>query len=436
MIDSFPFFVFCCVCVALVLPAAWSRAKLYSYPVMAALICIVFAIPQGFYVERTGFSEVFSGGRYWLYASACLIGLQIGFSRYSKLRGDGIKAEAVRAPPLFIDRKRGLVVAAALIVLGGASLQFAEATASAQSLGQQWTGVATFYYLLAQLLYFGITIAALLFFRRPSVIAGVILAFGLLLTYPAVFGMVKRHVIFELVFILGGALFFTRNVLPSRAAIVAIMIFGTLLLHQVGQVRQYIRDNNATAVEAILEGQTLSGFSFFNVNRAPEIEEGIYDVFYAAQFSDFNFGKDHWNKIVHQYLPGFLLGSEIKESLTLPTDTIIRSERIEDLDYGGATRTGFADSFTNFWWFGLFAFVAIGAFMGWAFKRARAGDTRAQFLYLILLADGLFAVTDSTARYLSGLPFTLFCAWLIFTYAKSMHKTHQAASRQRAELIV
>jgi len=436
VIDSFPFLVFCCVCVALVLPAAWNRVKLFSYPVMAALICIVFVIPQGFYVESTGFSEIFSGGQYWLYASACLIGLQVGFARYSKLRGGRAKAEVVRTPPLFVDRTRGLIVAAALIVVGGASLQFAEATASAQSLGQQWTGVATFYYLLAQLLYFGITIAALLFFRRPSIIVGAILAFGLLLTYPAVFGMVKRHVIFELVFILGGALFFTRNVLPSRAAMIAMLIFGTLLLHQVGEVRQYIRDNNATAVEAILEGETLSGFSYFDVDRAPEIEEGIYDVFYADQFSDFNFGKDHWNRIVHQYVPAFLVGRDFKEFLQLPTDTIIRAEGINDLDYGGATRTGFADSFTNFWWFGVFAFVAIGAFMGWAFRRARAGDTKAQFLYLILLADGLFAVTDSTARYLSGLPFTFFCVWLIFIYAKSKRNSHQATSRQRAELMI
>ena len=44
------------------------------------------------------------------------------------------------------------------------------------------------------------------------------------------------------------------------------------------------------------------------------------------------FGADHWNKLVHQYVPAFLLGRDFKEGLKIST----LSERLRSGEEAGA----------------------------------------------------------------------------------------------------
>lgn len=394
------------------------------YPALLSWIMLAWLVPQAIYLNASSQGELYNAPFVYGYATACFLFTCAGF-----YLAKSPPPRRRRKPPLQFNEQRLLIATGGLVVVGIAALFMTIRTVNAQQLGASWTGIATAYYLLSNTAYYGIALAALMFARKPSVPLAIILGVALLGVMPAVMVLVKRTVLFELAVIAAGALYFVRRYSPPRPVVFTAMILGTLVLHQVGAMRNYIKAEEATVIEAIADGVLWEDFAYFEPREGHELTQATTDIYIAQQTNTYEWGAAYWNKLIHQYVPAFLLGESFKDALKIETMTGADDIAVEGYSSKGATRTGLSDSFRAFNIFGVMVFLMIGLVMGSLYGRALQGSLIAQFLYVILLNDAIGALTDSTARFIMQIPFLAVVSFCVFWFAK---ERKPAGRRRRA----
>lgn len=385
--------------------------RIFEYPVGVSLLFIAWIIPQAIYIENSGFSQRYDGHIAWVYMVACLVFLTAGF-----YVGKNRRRGARQRSPLSLEAYDLNALAYgtfALIGFGALCMFLMMREAATQNLGNRWTGISTAYALGSQTVFYGFALAFLLYGRTKNKLFLVAMAACFFIFLPAITIGVKRNVIFEVVFILGAGWFFMYRRAPPRIVVISVLLLGTVLVHQVGAVRQFIQDGRGSVVDAVNEGVLFERFEYFNLQKAREIEQAVFDIYVTHETLELEGGVEYWNRVVHQYVPAFLLGQEFKDSLKAQSN--VASERIglDRIEWAGATRTGFSDTFRSFWILGVGVFFLIGYGFGWTYQVALAGSIWGQFYYLILLNDGLVAITESTARLLAALPFLILITYMV-----------------------
>ena len=402
-------FLFLATCAFVGGVAAWgicSKQRVFEMPVIVAAFSIAWLIPQGLTAERRDFGTTFQDEFFWAYVLSCLVALTCGF--YSGKRAEYQRSSILyRTAPIY-SYNRLILCAAGLVVVGSLALTLMSRAAATQDLGSQWTGVATAYALLANTRTFGVCLAALLFARTGRILPLVIAVIGVLVALPMINSGVKRSVMFETVVTTAGAYYLARHTFPPRMAVVALVIFGTVLLHQVGAVREYTKRTNSTVAEAVWAGVMFEKFEYFDLDKAFEVEQAKFDIRYINKTMKIEYGADYWNQLTHQYVPAFIVGRNFKESLKFETlRTKAKKGDVSLLFSKGATRTGFSDTFRSFWFFGAFFFMLMGYVSGRLYLMSWRGHIASQALYLITMSEYLVAITHGTAIFIASLPFTL-----------------------------
>jgi hypothetical protein len=276
------------------------------------------------------------------------------------------------------------------------------------------TGIITLFYLIFQCIFMALAIATVRWLATGRRIWAIFGAIAITLGLIAIAANAKRSLTAEIVFVLGASLFFLRGWVPPRTVMAALMIFGTVLVHQVGAIRDYVRAGNGTAFEAVVAGVPFENFAYFNPGKAPELTQGVVDIYRANETGQLDGPAFLWNRMVHQYVPAFIVGRDIKEGLKIDLPGYY-NDGLDIFDWYGATRTGFSDTYTGYGIFGVLVFALLGMIMGKLYVNARSGVPWALFLYPLLINDSMFAITESSARFFSGGFFvicvTIFLFW-------------------------
>lgn len=412
------FYGLCIVLLWFALRGILGGRSIFRYPTLAALLGLAWVVPQGLDLE-TRTTNPYGSEVFWLYVTACFVSLAIGF-RY----GHKVKREQIsRAPAREIQRfsnKRLLIAAAGLTALGWFA-QFQMRGIDTSAMGGQWTGIITMWALLDKANGFGLCLAVLVFARTRSLLS---LAIAVLaaapLAFSAFFG-VRREVLFDLLALTGGAWYLVNRGYPSRLAVIAALLVGTIFLNNIEDIRGRIISGEESFAEVLVSARTYQDFDFTSRDQGVASEVGLaqYDFRYVNETSRWELGAEHWNHIIHQYVPAFIFGHKFKESLQFSTlSQRIRTGEDNALQSVGSTRTGFSDSYRAFGLYGCLIFAAIGYYFGILYALQISQIVSAQFLYLVLLAEGLKAITHSTSEFLAALPFTLLIYWAVFKFAQ------------------
>lgn len=392
---------------------------IFEFPTIYAMMGLVWVVPQGIVLESHP-NDIYSNEQFWAYVSLCFICIFLGFYLGKRAQERQIRKTSATELRKY-DGKRLLFAAAGLTAVGLiANLMMRGVDTS--EMGGQWTGVITFYYLLAKVNGFGLCLAVLIFSRTRSPIAAVIAIVAAVPIFQAAVFFIRREEIFDLIILTAGAWYLSQGRHPPRAAVVVAVFVGTVILNSAGNLRTYVNTGDGTLTSALVSVETYTNFDYFAIDQAnaSEIAQAQYDFAYVNQTGEFEYGADHWNKLIHQYVPAFLLGREFKEALKIPTlsERLRRGEEQGQFSLG-STRTGFSDSYRAFGVFGASIFLLIGYGFGLLYARADWLGIEGQFFYLILLAEGLKSMTHSTAEFFSSLPFTLIVSLFAFYFARA-----------------
>jgi hypothetical protein len=136
--------------------------------------------------------------------------------------------------------------------------------------------------------------------------------------------------------------------------------------------------------------------AFGDIYFGQEFREATMVIEEVAYFGDYDFGKNYWDRFIFQFVPGQLIGFDIKNELMTGRPQSLDSKlgyvRLSD----GITPTGMADAFGSFGYFGFIIFFLIGRYVSRWWLAAQNGGIGSQIVLLLLLPKALLAITHVT----------------------------------------
>lgn len=427
---STSFLLLCVLLVATTVRGIWFGRGVFEFPVVTSMLGLAWVVPQGFEMERNGSMGQDNGG-FWYYLTACFLLISVGFALGRAHSAKRRRREGGHNATKY-DPHKLTIAAGGLTALGVVCFLMIRGTDTSGMEGG-WSGIVTMYALLAGATAFGLCLSILIFARTRSLFA---LATAVISATPMVYVImqgVRREVLFDLLVLGAGSYYLSKRRYPPRIAVVAFLLMGSFVLNSVGDIRAYVSSGQGNLFDAVLSGDLRKNFNYFELSQgdSSEVKLARYDFIHTSETGRFEYGGNYLNSIVSQYVPAFLVGREFKDSLKADTLEQRASRVMEGIAFSlGSTRTGFSDSYRSFGWLGAFVFGAIGYLFGRLYDRAIVGGVAAQYFYLILLGNGLKAVTHSTSEFVASLPFAVGISAIAFGFARVSAANQPQASQK------
>ena len=394
------------------------KAGYLKYPFLASAVVAGWFIPQALSLAA---DKTLPEGGYdltMIYAAASLIAAVLGERWVSKLPTD---------KKWNYDERRLAIGAAVLSLIGAFAFSLTQSTTRETTVEGLTTGVITIYYFLFTLQYMGLAIALLLLLRKFSWFTFAIVAFD----YSTILAFVlfggRRGAAMDISFITICAFWFVRGILLPRLAMIGGVVLGTLMVNVVGEYRRMVTLINANSSEPRLP--TLSEFmdmpfleTFSKVTF--EVRNAIFYISSAVQNGSYDFGLHYWNFFVFRYIPGQIVGQDLKQWLMfdLPNDPSLVFDYKRHI---GTTYTGFADTFGAFSFFGVLVFAGISALMHRWWRSGMAGNFESRLIYIATVGTAMQSITHSTEWFFIYLPQLFIFTWPILYWARQSRASDQ-----------
>jgi hypothetical protein len=413
------FFLIVALCCLTVLWALLRPAGLYHYPTLCALAILGWVVPQ--LVTLLHFPDLPAGA---FAMTLAMIALSLAATLWGWRRGDS----GGRTLPGLDFHDGRLLLGAAALSLFGAFFRLAIRDLPAELLeARNWSGPQTIYITLAGTQTLAMALAWLVFLRSRSLWALGIALFNLSFFMNVILLGGKRGVMVEVGFVFLAGLWLTRRWAPPRLALLAGAAAAAILFTVIGEFRAATNARSiytdrigfAAAWENIKAIDFLASFQGQLEERDPrqmELFNAVHVIGATQQRADFQGPANYWDNLVFSYVPGQIVGFDVKHSLMFSNANPI-FEVYGIRGHGGTTHTGFADAFRSFWFFGAFVFFGFAWLMRLCWERALQGELLFQFLYLILMKDALHAITHSTSWFVAKWPFIAIFAFPVFWFA-------------------
>jgi hypothetical protein len=244
---------------------------------------------------------------------------------------------------------------------------------------------------------YGFALALLLFWRRPSTLPLLSIIVGLANYVQLVLFSARRGPAIEFVFIVLLTFAMARRKNIPAIVITILFVAGTMWSTTIDHFRAA---NDMDLVEKVETADFLKTFQDVLDHGGLEVQNGAEVIWSTYQNETYEYGKLHWNRIVHGYFPGQIFGYQMKQDLQFDLVDVAEQANVRRGTVG-ATATGMADCFTSFGYFGCLKYLVIGAAMGRWYRRAFQGDLAAQLAYCSLISAALHTVSHGTTWFVN-----------------------------------
>jgi hypothetical protein len=396
-------------CLAIMALCLLRRDGVYQYPFLATGVFAGFVLVQLVGLSNNSFLPPGALNKTIFMTLLCLMMVYAG---------DKFGTLPYRAFEWQYSRNRLLVASAALSLIG-AFFFFQISRLPVELKSSQWSGIVVAYHFFAQTMTYGLAIAVLVYIGTSSKIALGIVICDLTFYVDRIFVGARRGDAAELLVIIALALWFKRGLIVPRSIVVGVMVLGTLFIYSTGDYRSRAADK--PLLEAINSINFQENLKRVWNEGGLELENAVYQIESADRYSEYDFGAFHWNTLIFNYVPAQIFGREFKESLLINTS----DRTAEELGHSfatGTTLTGVADSFRSFWYLGALQFLVFAYVLARIYKAAMGGNMVMQLLYMLMLVNGLHAITHHTNWFVS--PWVHLAIFLMpaLLYAKSRKK--------------
>jgi hypothetical protein len=368
----------------LVIWGALRPGRIYQLPFLAGVMTFSFLLPQIPALADDDFLPQGAFVRTMVFGSLCLIALFLAWPK---------RPRTLRFLEGSFDEGRLLAVSAAFSLIGAVFYFRLSHLPGEEIVGVQMSGASVMYLFFARLLSYGLAIAALLFARRPSKLAFLIIVFGVVFYIDRIVVTGKRAEAVELALMLLLPLWFYRRWAPPVTLVLATVVAGTFLMNSMSDYRNITRESGvAPAWSEIANINFVENFEQTLRFGGPEMRNAVTRIQMTNTSMEFDYGKFHWNTLVFNYVPAQLVGSTVKEALMLELP-----EQSRNYDKAtGTTETGLADAFQSFWYLGFVKFMLLSAVAGRIWFTAMRGSVAAQIVYVFTAVPAMHAVSHHT----------------------------------------
>lgn len=364
---------------------------IYEYPFLAGAVFSGFVFPQLIGLSIGGYLPGDALAKTLVMTILCLFMVYVG---------SVVRVGPMRFMDWTFDKDRLLIASAALSLFGAFFFfEISRLPDDVVSTGR-WSGTVVMYWFFGAAMKYGFALAVLLYAANSSKAAlGVILFDSVFYLDRIVIGARRGDAIEFFLVILLLFWFQRRSVVPRWSAIMAI-ILATLFLYGTGDYRVSMMSGSGGVVETIEQVNFVENFKNILTNGGAELTNAAYQIEAVDRLEDFDYGAFHWNKLVFNFVPAQVFGSEFKNSLYVP----IRDSALLLFGYqgmGGSTNTGMTDSFRSFWYFGAIKLLIIAFILNKLYVSAMTGNGVGQILYALMIVNALHAITHHTHWFVS-----------------------------------
>ncbi|MEH2242837.1 hypothetical protein [Nostoc sp.] len=391
--------------------------RIYQYPFFMGSMFISFLMPQVFaLINNPGLVTQDALERVLLMSCLCAAACWIGYTMKPNTK-------LLKKLNIIIDQRKLFIAGIALMFQGYLFGFLLAITTIQRSDSGTWTGPATIYVFLAQVINIAFGIFLLQTLKRPKVI-NIILTIiaGWPVVQPIFVG--RRQSTMTFIIIIGLSFWLVLRYVPPRAAIITAVVLLVFIIPVVGELRSHFWDLvfNSKWQEVLSASQ-----------RAFETQQkgDILELRNAALIADatektgrYGYGSGWWDSIVFQYVPGQIVGYDLKKSLQF---NLITKDTLNNL-YGyiiptGSTKTGIGDSFSEFGYLGCFYFALIAYFFKnlWI-SAVYQKSIFSSLLYMGLVSPAMVGLTHGIGRFWQEAIFQVFFVSLTVYYSRAKYK--------------
>jgi hypothetical protein len=375
--------------------------RLYRFTVLFSVSFVGFVIPQlnGLANPGTRLSVFLPEGSLdmiTLMCVLCVFGVWLGDNR-----GTHQRSSAKMYMFGEYDDNRLVRVAIALTMAGVVISQLAFNVLDKEyldNLGTQYTGPITIFLFFQTMQKYGLALAVLVYLKNRSPAAMLCAIFSVSTSVFAFTQVHRRGGMAETVFMVILGLYFGRRIVLPAWLLGVLFVVGTLWSHAIGEFRGH---TDLTFWEKLQNADFMRSFGDTWNNGGEELCNAAVICWSVEELGEYDFGKVHWNQLVHGYFPGQIFGYDLKRAIKFEERDVAWEAR----GYKGAigtTITGMADAFRSFWYLGCIKYYIIGYVMGRWWNRGNRGDLRSQLAYMSLMATALHSITHGTWWLLNG----------------------------------
>lgn len=396
-----------------------SSERIYQYPFLIAAIFTAFLMPQAIsLVKSPGIVAVSSVDSILLISSLCLWAAWIGY----RLRPNR-KIIAIFDIQLN-DKKLFQIGIFFVLVSLLSSFLLSRITVATNEVGN-WTGPATILYFFGNLRYIAIAIFLNDFFQKPSLKKICWVMLGVIPSLEAVLIYGRRTPTFTLLALIGVSLLFVKRLAPPRILAISAVFLGAFLIPLIGAQRGdfwvsllsghiSVNDFLGGLDRILLQGDVL------------ELRNGAMLLEAANKLQKFGLGTGFWNNIVFQYVPGQLVGYDLKQSLQINWG-VSQQDLLNVFGTSfplGSTKTGIGESYTEFGYLGCLVFGVIAYLYRHIWITAFYFNRKlSQILYIGLLSPAMVGITHGIGRFLQDAIFQAIFVGLAAKYAQEKTKS-------------
>lgn len=385
------------ICSTVFIRAFFDYERLLQFPFLLSCDLLIFMGPQLYYMLRKkSLYEAYGSYSFFTFIAVCL------FFYICALVGYSSKTERATFPNWKFNPNIlifGLFILSGIAIYGRA--QLAALPVELTNVGQ-WTGLPVRYRFFISVGQLCIPLGIILFFKygKKMVLFPLVLEM-LSLLYTVVSRGRRSPVVFAGLMVLTGLWFAKRLKIPTSMIIAGGLVF-MMFVANVGVYRKLVLegDGNVDWGEVVSEvfsversigqfsGETSSHDSSAVDDHGAYVDAMNGLVCTQAAFSTFsyNYGTSLWNDLVHSWVPGQLVGHDLKKSLQfeLGRRDKFAHELYEYKWYVGSCIPGYAEVFTAFGIFGAFLMYYMGRMARVIWEQSMSGNLIAQTFHFAL----------------------------------------------------
>lgn len=400
-------FIFVAECVALLAWGLSKQSRVLMLPTLAAAVFAGWMLPQFVgLAQRPPFGDEAALQKTIAFAILCQAAISLAYLQ-------PISSGRIKERELDIIRlsagSLALMVFGLFFYMKMLGLQD-EANAAAELNHTGWSGPITIYALLAKAVTVAFGVAFVCYLKRPNLAAYSTLLIGGIVFVERILISGRRAALIELILIVVYGLLFIRRWSLPRVLVLGGLMAGALIVNSVGTYRGLMLvDTDAAFSSRVWHALTNIDFTENLVNisigatEPYELLNATATVGSVAPLRDLDLGLSLWNSIVHSYIPGQLVGADLKEALKLRLPNPAQ-QVYSHIPHPGATHTGLADAFQSFWYFGAVLFWLIGKTQKYWTVQAARGQLSALLMVMLSTSAALHSITHTSHHFWLELP--------------------------------
>lgn len=305
---------------------------------------------------------------------------------------------------LYFDTDRLFWPVLAITLVSMAMTILIESRPVSERAQSQWSGPLTIFTFFASIGVVSLALSTAMVLQTRNVRTLGLLGLNAALFAPKVFILFRRADTFEVMITILMALLFVRGWTLPRAMLIAGGVAGFFFINGIGHLRALGGGYDLNA-EGQIERRvpTLSEIASIDWSAAvdqdartsmSEVRNAVVYLDVITYTSSISLGAQFWNRLVLQYVPGQIVGRELKSSLLIGTNLRDLSSQYFGFEKAlGTTWTGFIDPFRDFWYFGVLVFWLTGYAMARMLRHAVFGSVAGYTLYAATLTNTTHAIT-------------------------------------------